>query len=115
MNDAPSAEQLLDAVARVLTDQVLPETSGQTRHSVRVAANLCLIVGRQITATSDPSANADLALAGLLGQRTSADLAKLLDERLQGGNDPEFEAAVADLLYADVCQRVDVAKPGYRK
>lgn len=111
MKDSPSSIELLEAVANALTDHVLPETSGQTRHTVRVAANLCRIVGRELAGAD--GAEADRAVVELLGGGPDDDLARLLDERLQADN-PTFDAALADFLFADVCRRVDVAKPGYR-
>ena len=116
VDDAPTAAELLDGVARVLTEQVLPEIDGATRHAVRVAANLCRIASRENAVGSSGANNGaeiDLALAGLVGRSTTDDLARLLDERLLEG-DAEFDASVADLLFADVCRRVDIAKPGYR-
>ena len=112
MNDTPTSDELLDAVARTLTEQVLPDTSGSTRHSVRVAASLCRLVARELA--SPDEGEVDLALAELLGVDAGDDLARVLDERLRA-DDPEFESRVADLLYTDVCQRVDIAKPGYRE
>jgi hypothetical protein len=111
MDDAPTSAELLDAVARVLSEQVLPETDGATRHAVRVAANLCRIAGRDVA--SGGGHDIDRALAELVGQATTDDLARLLDERLLERN-AEFDESVADLLFADVCRRVDIAKPGYR-
>lgn len=113
MNDTPTSAELLDAVAELLVEQVLPETTGTTRHAVRVAANLCRIVGRDVVESPD-RAEIDSGLAALLGSPPSDDLGRLLDERLQS-DDPDFDASVADLLFADVCRRVDIAKPGYRK
>lgn len=112
MNDSPSLTELLDAVAQTLSDEVLPATSGSTRHAVRVAASLCRIAGRELLAPG--GAEVDLALAGLLGASADDDVAMLLDERLQS-DDPLFDASVGDLLFADVCRRADIAKPGYRE
>ncbi len=111
MNDRPTPTELLDAIARTLDEQVLAETSGATRHAVRIAANLCRIVVRELNA--EESAEIDDSLSALIASNPGDDLARLLDERLQA-DDAVFDAAVADLLFADVCRRVDIAKPGYR-
>lgn len=134
MNDSPSARHLLEAVARTLTEQVLPETSGGTAHAVRVSANLCRIVSRELAAQDDSESHLGIAAAlnieaygdetnhghggGGGGGDNSATgddrrLAVALDERLKQP-DPVFEQAIGDLLYQDVCRRVDIAKPGYR-
>ena len=112
MHDSPPSDELLDAVARTLSDQVLPETSGGTAHAVRVAANLCRVIAREIA----DGGGAEIAaqLVEILGVGPEADLATALDEALLA-DDPELDATVADLLYADVQRRVDIAKPGYRE
>jgi len=111
MNDSPNLTELLDAIDKTLSDDVLPNTSGATRHAVRVAANLCRIVGRELDAPD--GAEVRLALAQLLDASADDDVAALLDQRL-ASDDPTFDASVGDLLFADVCRRADIAKPGYR-
>lgn len=114
MNDWPSAPEVLDAVAQALTDEVLAGTAGGTAHTVRVAANLCRIVARQIRADDGSAVDLELALLVGLDEATSPDdLGAALDERLRT-DDPAFDAAAAELLLADVVRRVDIAKPGYR-
>ena len=49
MLDRPDAATLLKAMAATLSDEVLPTTSGSARHSVRVIANLCLILEREVS------------------------------------------------------------------
>lgn len=44
----PTASELLDAVRRYLTDQVMPSTSGQLAFHARVAANVLAIVTREL-------------------------------------------------------------------
>ncbi len=110
MHDSPSTEELLTAVADTLIDQVMPATEGGTRHAVRVAANLCRIVVRELETPSD--ARVDAALGALAGAAEGDDLATALDERLKQA-DPSFDASVFDLLVADTKRRVDIAKPGY--
>ncbi|MEM8706575.1 MAG: DUF6285 domain-containing protein [Actinomycetota bacterium] len=112
MNDSPPSDELLDAVARTLTEQVLPETTGATAHAVRVAANLCRVIAREIA--DDGEAEIAASLTEILGVGPEADLATALDRALLA-DDPALDAAVADLLYADVQRRVDIAKPGYRE
>ena len=115
MKDSPPADELLAAVARTLSEQVLPETRGATAHAVRVAASLCRLVARESDAPS--GAATDQALAELLGLDVDSignvDLAALLDDRLRSA-DRTFDAAIGELLFADVCRRVDIAKPDYR-
>ena len=116
MRDSPPADELLDAVARTLSEQVLPQTAGATAHAVRVAASLCRLVAREIDAPDGAATDHGLAALLELGLERlgEVDLAGALDDRLQS-DDPAFDEAVADLLFADVCRRVDIAKPDYRR
>ncbi len=110
MKDSPRAWDLLEAVARTLSEQVLPDTQGSSQHAVRVAANLCRIAAREIDAP--PGDDIDRRLAELVDLGPDEDLATALDDRLRRG-DPDFDDAVFDLLLDDVRRRVDIAKPGY--
>ena len=49
--DRPTAPELLDIVAETLTTSVLPATAPHAQHQVRVAANLCRILQRELSTT----------------------------------------------------------------
>lgn len=113
MLDRPDAAALLKAMARTLSDEVLPTTSGGTRHAVRVVANLCLILEREVNEGARNAEQTREALVQLL--ETEADLPELvavLDRRLQDA-DEDFEASARDVLIADVERRLRVDRPGY--
>lgn len=48
MNDRPDAVELLGAVQRFLSDEIVPNTDGPRRFHARVAANVVGIVAREI-------------------------------------------------------------------
>ena len=48
MNDRPTAEELLEAVGRFLSDEALPALEGHLKYQARVAANVVRIVAREL-------------------------------------------------------------------
>ena len=56
MLDRPNASELLETIAELLGDEVLPATSGLLQHKVRVAANLCRILDREARLGGRPGA-----------------------------------------------------------
>ena len=113
MIDRPDAAALLRAMATTLSDEVLPTTSGGTRHSVRVVANLCRILEREVLEGAKHSEETRESLVQLLGRE--ADLPELvaeLDRRLQDA-DETFEASAREVLMRDVEGRLAINRPGY--
>lgn len=90
--DRPTAAELLEIVAETLSDTVVPATATHAQHQARIAANLCRILARELSA---PDATA-LDLPG-----------SLID-----CDDASAEAAFADVM-ALVKAKLDVVKPGY--
>jgi hypothetical protein len=113
MIDRPNAAELLRAMAKTLTDEVLPETSGATRHSVRVVANLCLVLEREFDLGSESSKETREALVQLLGK--DAPLPELVAEfdRVLRNADEDLESAARDILKQDVKRRLAIGRPGY--
>ena len=79
MLDRPDAATLLKAMAETLSNEVLPATSGGTRHAVRVVANLCHILEREVVAGPTASEQTRRALAELLGQVTAVHRGPVID------------------------------------
>lgn len=48
--DRPTAAELLEIIAETLTESVLSATAPHAQHQVRVAANLCRILERELSA-----------------------------------------------------------------
>ena len=113
MEDRPTASELLDAVSALLDDEVLPMLEGNLQHKVRVAANLCRIVERELRLGPDAAHREREALRELLG--TDGSLAEL-NERFSTTvreADAAFVAAATPLLIAAVVDKLAVDKPGY--
>ena len=77
MQDPPNAAQVLDVVATLLTDDVMPELDGRKRFHVRVAANLLRILEREWTLEGTHQLADRAALAGLLEEDATSDFAAL--------------------------------------
>lgn len=121
MIDRPDAATLLKAMAATLSDEVLPTTSGGTRHAVRIVANLCRILEREVVAGPAASEQTRRSLVLLLDRdATLPELVADLDRALQGSasiddttDDENFDARVREVLLADVERRLAVDRPGY--
>ncbi len=113
MEDRPTAAELLRAVGDLLADEVLPVVDVTIAHKVRVAANLCRIVERELMIGGDAAERERQDLAAVLGHEAS--LAVLNDElatRLRSADD-EFLAATIDMLIDATVGKLAIDKPGY--
>ena len=114
MQDAPDAARLLGAVADTLETEVLARSDPSVQHEVRVAANLCRIVQREVALGAAADGQEREALASLVGHEgRSDDLWRELAERLAGGEAPAPESEVHAVLLRIVRNKLAVAKPGY--
>lgn len=107
MIDEPHAVTLLEAMARSLSDNVVPALEGGVQHEARVVANLCRIIAREL---AEAGADRDM-FAELLGHDADlSTLAEELDRLIAAGSAPDDTLAV---LLADVTRRAEITKPGY--
>ncbi|HEB90579.1 MAG TPA: hypothetical protein ENI85_13490 [Deltaproteobacteria bacterium] len=135
MLDQPDMATLLGAIARTLDDEVLASTAGPAQHAVRVIANLCRILEREIHLGPTAAETSRRALADLLGRDAPLpELVGELDARLRQGtddgrsahrdseahvanapraDDADFDERVRLLLLADVERRLAIDRPGY--
>lgn len=128
MLDRPDAPTLLHAMAETLSEEILPATRGGAQHSVRVLANLCRILEREVRAGPAPAEQTREALAGLLGRDPRegaregdegngdlAELARELDRRLATAppTDRELETRAHAVILADIRRRLAIDRPGY--
>lgn len=115
MVDRPDAATLLRAMAETLTDEVMPATGGGARHAVRIVANLCRILEREIASGGEGVERSRHDLAALLGREGTLDeLSRALDRELR--ERPEnrtLEAGALRVLLDDVRRRLAIDKPGY--
>jgi hypothetical protein len=114
MQDRPTASELLMDIAALLEDEVVPALEDPLRHHVRVAANLCRIIEREVRLGPAQSAREHAALAALLGTDGSiAELHELLASQLRAGDDDGLAAAAWPVLAAITEDKLAVAKPGH--
>lgn len=115
MQDRPTADELLDAVAEYLFAELRPEVPREQRFKVLVAANLCAVVARELRAGEEPD-QVDLALFNeLLGERrddvhaAAAELAR----RIRSGELDDRIDELAPRLEEHVRRQLEIARPGY--
>ena len=121
MQDSPSPEQLLAAVARFLRDEAGPALgrSGQDAlaYNARVAANMLDIVGRQLQLAPTADANELARLRPLLNDAASTDdLARLnqrLAERIYQGKVSTEDPALTEHLWRTTQAKLAVDQPSY--
>src|SRR2546427_10614234 len=68
MQDRPSVSELLDAVRAFLEEEVVPALDGPRQFHARVAANVLVIVGRELAGEEASLLAEWRRLAGLLGR-----------------------------------------------
>lgn len=107
-HDAPSAAELVAAVAEFLERDVLPGAEGRTRFHLRVAVNVLGIVERELHL--GPRQEADHAER--LGALGFADDTGLAEAIRQGALDDRFEE-VKTLLVQTTRDKLAVANPRY--
>ena len=121
MQDSPSPEQLLAAVARFLRGEAGPALgrTGQDAlaYNARVAANMLDIVARQLQLAPTADAEEGLRLRALLADPTSSDDPTRLNQRLadsiaQGELDTENPALI-EHLWRTTLAKLAVDQPSY--
>ena len=117
MQDRPTASELLEAIADLLEREVLAATKGGLQHQVRVAANLCRIVEREVRLGAADDARAIDLLASALGEppagRDALALSHALVARLDAGADAALEKRAWRALVEIVRGKLAIAKPGH--
>lgn len=115
MIDRPVAPELLRAMARALTDDVVANTDGQVQYSARIVANLCKILARESALAPNQPTQALAELKTMLPE-AGDDLNEALALFDQHISDEPFESgeSLYRLLLTDVERRLAVARPQYR-
>ena len=107
-HDAPSIEQIIEAVREWIETDVVAATEGRLRFHGRVAANMLAIVERELELGEDQaSAHRDRLVE--LGVEDDAELVA----GIRAGNFADRAAELRVLLRADVVDKLLVANPGY--
>jgi len=115
MHDRPTATELLTDIADLLTDEVLPALEGGVQHHVRVAANLCRIVERELRLGPALADEEERLLRELLPDAPPTDGIPALHTRLidaiRAGSidDEQCRQALLEITRG----KLAVVKPGY--
>lgn len=113
MKYRPADAELLDAIATLLEDEVMPAVGPELQHKVRVAANLARILERQQAIEPAALERERQSLSALLGRDGDVrELRAELDRRLRTGEEMD-DVAVWDILTATARDDLAAAKPGY--
>ena len=116
MQDRPTAELLLEAVAAFLRERVVPATQGPLAFHARVAANALDIARRELMLAPGADARERAALAALLQTDAQTDLItlnRLLCERIAGDAMDLHTPGLADALWRATLDKLAIDQPGY--
>lgn len=117
MQDRPTAPELLRDIAATLDERIVPLLSGNEQHQVRVAANLCRIIEREVRLGPGLEADERTILAELLPDEPAdapvAELQAELARRIATVDDAEYLVRAHSALIALTRQKLAVNKPGY--
>jgi hypothetical protein len=117
VQDRPTASELLETIGDLLEGPVLEATQGALKHQVRVAGNLCRILGREQLLGREHDAAEVAALAALLHEsaegKDAVSLSDALATQLREASDPDFEARAWPVLLEIVRGKLAIAKPGH--
>jgi hypothetical protein len=86
MQDRPTYDELLEAVASFLQHDVMPNTAGRINFHARVAANVVEVVRRELSMRERHLVDEWEGLDALLGEEPQPESLALLSERLHERN-----------------------------
>lgn len=114
MQYRPTSDELLDAIADLLGNDVLPDVSEHLKHRVRVAENLVRILQREGRLGASAQQHEHDLLVSLLGHGGELDdLRRELNDRLRHSDDEAFDDAAWEVLTAVGRRDLAIAKPGH--
>lgn len=115
MQDRPTASELLDSVAEYLFAELRPEVPREQRFKVLVAANVCAVVAREISAADEPDREDLKLFTTLIGEeiddprRAAVELSK----RIRSGELDDRIEELTPRLEEHVRRKLEIARPGY--
>ncbi|OAI40895.1 hypothetical protein AYO38_04805 [bacterium SCGC AG-212-C10] len=126
MQDRPTIDELLEAVANFLTDDVMPATTGRVNFHARVSANAMQTIRRELQLQEEHFAREWDGLDGLLGEvprpASLKDYPSQLEERnrelvrrIDAGDvdEGDFRQRVFDHLRVVTHDKLSVTNPGW--
>jgi hypothetical protein len=114
MQDEPTPEELTQAVAGFLRNDVAPVLSGHNAFKLRVAINALDLVTRQLRLEEASDAAEAARLSQLLGQQGSlGELNRALADRIAKGEADLQTPGLAEHLWQTTMDKLAVDQPNY--
>jgi hypothetical protein len=114
MQDEPTPEELINAVADFLRNDIAPDISGHNAFKLRVAINALDLVTRQLALAQGSDAAEAARLAHLLGMQGSlGELNRMLADRIAKGELDLETPGLADHLWRTTMDKLAVDQPNY--
>jgi len=114
MQDEPTPEELIKAVADFLRNDIAPVISGHNAFKLRVSINALDLVMRQLALEQGSDAAEAARLVQLLGKQGSlGELNRLLADRIAKGEIDLQTPGLADHLWQTTMDKLAVDQPNY--
>lgn len=114
MQDEPSPEELIKAVADFLRNDIAPQISGHQAFKLRVSINALDLVARQLKLEQGSDAAELARLSQILGTQGSlGELNKLLADRIATGELDLQTPGLARHLWQTTMEKLAVDQPNY--
>jgi hypothetical protein len=114
MQDQPTPEELIQAVADFLRNDIAPEISGHNAFKLRVSINALDLVTRQLALEQGSDAAEAARLGRLLGEEgTLGELNRMLADRIAKGEADLQTAGLAEHLWQTTMDKLAVDQPNY--
>ena len=114
MQDEPTPEELIKAVADFLRNDITPVIKGHSAFKLRVGINALDLVARQLAREPDSDAAEAARLSKLLGMPGSlGELNRALADRIANGEMDLQTPGLADHLWQTTMDKLAVDQPNY--
>ena len=114
MQDEPTPQELIKAVADFLRNEITPVIKGHNAFKLRVGINALDLVARQLALEPDSDAAEAARLSGLLGMQGSlGELNRALADRIAKGEVDLRTPGLADHLWQTTMDKLAVDQPNY--
>ena len=114
MQDEPTPQELITAVADFLRNDIAPEISGHNAFKLRVSINALELVTRQLKLQQDSDAAEATRLSQLLGmQGALGDLNRALADRIAKGELDLRTPGLSEHLWQTTLAKLAVDQPNY--
>ena len=114
MQDEPTPEELISAVADFLRNDIAPAVSGHNAFKLRVSINALDLVTRQLKLEQASDSAEAARLSQLLGEQGSVgELTRALAERIAGGEIDLQTPGLAEHLWQTTMDKLAVDQPTY--